>query len=341
MALGGANRPGAVTGGRRWFDPAISSEAEHKRRRPYAAGIKTRAVSGRKSPAEGRAQHPDHPARRCRLRPAGYLRRPGPYADAVAARQRRHQLQRLPHHVDLLADARGAADRPQPSARRLRHHRRACRRLGRLYRRHPARTSATIAKVLRQLRLQDRGLRQVAQHARQPDHRDGAVHAAGRPARHRLRLFLRLPRRRDLAMGAAADREPQPGRAAARREISSERGPGRQGDRLAAQARAFAPDKPFFMYWAPGAGHGPHHIFKEWADKYKGKFDDGWDALRERTFERQKELGWIPADTQADAARPTHGAWDSIPEAERPFQTPADGDFRRLHRACRCAGRQG
>ena len=58
--------------------------------------------------------------------------------------------------------------------------------------------------------------------------------------------------------------------------------------------RAFSPDKPFLMYWAPGAGHGPHHIFKEWADKYKGKFDDGWDAMRERIFKRQKELGWIP-----------------------------------------------
>ena len=46
--------------------------------------------------------------------------------------------------------------------------------------------------------------------------------------------------------------------------------------------RAFSPDKPFFMYWAPGAAHGLHHIFKEWADKYKGRFDDGWDELRER-----------------------------------------------------------
>ena len=62
--------------------------------------------------------------------------------------------------------------------------------------------------------------------------------------------------------------------------------------------QAFAPDKPFFLYWAPGAGHGPHQIFKEWADKYKGKFDDGWDAYRERVFKRQKELGWIPADTK-------------------------------------------
>ena len=84
--------------------------------------------------------------------------------------------------------------------------------------------------------------------------------------------------------------------------------------------QAFSPDKPFFMYWAPGAGHGPHHIFREWADKYKGKFDDGWDALRERTFKRQKELGWIPADTRLTPRAETMPGWDSIPEAERPFQ---------------------
>ena len=59
--------------------------------------------------------------------------------------------------------------------------------------------------------------------------------------------------------------------------------------------KALQPDKPFFMYWASGAIHGPHHVAKEWADKYKGKFDDGWDAYRERVFERAKEKGWIPA----------------------------------------------
>ncbi len=84
--------------------------------------------------------------------------------------------------------------------------------------------------------------------------------------------------------------------------------------------QAYSPDKPFFMYWAPGAGHGPHHIFKEWADKYKGQFDDGWDALRERTFKRQKELGWIPADTKLTPRAATMPGWDSIPEAEWPFQ---------------------
>jgi arylsulfatase A-like enzyme len=84
--------------------------------------------------------------------------------------------------------------------------------------------------------------------------------------------------------------------------------------------RAYAPDQPFLMYWAPGAAHGPHHIFKEWADKYKGKFDDGWDALREQTFKRQKELGWIPPDTKLTPRAETMAAWESIPESQRPFQ---------------------
>jgi arylsulfatase A-like enzyme len=84
--------------------------------------------------------------------------------------------------------------------------------------------------------------------------------------------------------------------------------------------RAFAPDKPFFMYWAPGAGHGPHHVAKAWADKYKGQFDAGWDRLREQTFERQKALGWIPVDTKLTPRAESMPGWDSIPEAERPFQ---------------------
>ena len=68
------------------------------------------------------------------------------------------------------------------------------------------------------------------------------------------------------------------------------------------QHKAFAPDKPFFMYWASGASHGPHHVPKEWADKYKGKFDDGWDKYRERAFQRAKELGWIPQNAELTAA---------------------------------------
>ena len=83
---------------------------------------------------------------------------------------------------------------------------------------------------------------------------------------------------------------------------------------------AFTPDRPFFMYWASGCLHGPHHVMKEWADKYAGNFDDGWDAYRERTFARAKELGWIPADAELTPRDPTLAAWDDIPEEQRPFQ---------------------
>jgi arylsulfatase len=85
--------------------------------------------------------------------------------------------------------------------------------------------------------------------------------------------------------------------------------------------RAFAPDKPFLMYWAPGGVHGPHHVTAQWADKYKGKFDQGWDQLREEVFARQKALGWIPNTTELTPRDPTMPAWKDIPEAERSFQT--------------------
>jgi arylsulfatase A-like enzyme len=86
------------------------------------------------------------------------------------------------------------------------------------------------------------------------------------------------------------------------------------------EQQAFSPDKPFFMYWAPGASHGPHHVAPEWANRYKGKFDDGWDAYRERTFARQKQLGWIPQDAKLTERPKSLAAWDSIPEDEKPFQ---------------------
>jgi arylsulfatase len=89
---------------------------------------------------------------------------------------------------------------------------------------------------------------------------------------------------------------------------------------MIADAKQVAPNKPFFMYFAPGAMHSPHHVPKEWADKYKRKFDGGWDAMRERIFKRQKELGWIPADAKLTPRADTMPAWDSIPESERPFQ---------------------
>ncbi|MCJ7706373.1 MAG: arylsulfatase, partial [Anaerolineales bacterium] len=85
------------------------------------------------------------------------------------------------------------------------------------------------------------------------------------------------------------------------------------------QQKALAPDKPFFVYFAPGATHAPHHVPKEWADKYKGKFDQGWDKLREETIARQKKLGVIPADCQLTPRHKEIPAWDDMPEAFKPF----------------------
>ncbi len=86
------------------------------------------------------------------------------------------------------------------------------------------------------------------------------------------------------------------------------------------EQKAYSPDKPFFMYWAPGASHGPHQVMKEWADKYQGKFDDGWDKYRERVFARARAKGWIPQTAQLTPRPESMASWDSIPEGEKPFQ---------------------
>ena len=84
------------------------------------------------------------------------------------------------------------------------------------------------------------------------------------------------------------------------------------------QQKALAPEKPFFMYYAPGATHAPHHVPKEWSDKYKGKFDAGWDVERERIFAKQKELGVIPADAVLTPRHDEIPAWDDMPEELKP-----------------------
>ena len=72
--------------------------------------------------------------------------------------------------------------------------------------------------------------------------------------------------------------------------------------------------KPFFTYFSTGCSHAPHHVSEEWAAKYKGKFDQGWDRLREETFARQKELGVIPADAELTARDDAFPAWDEVPD---------------------------
>jgi arylsulfatase len=84
------------------------------------------------------------------------------------------------------------------------------------------------------------------------------------------------------------------------------------------QQKSLMPDKPFFCYFAPGATHAPHHVPEEWSAKYKGRFDKGWDALREEILARQKELGVVPPDTELTARHDEIPAWDEMPEELKP-----------------------
>ncbi|ORB84345.1 arylsulfatase [Mycobacterium kansasii] len=81
--------------------------------------------------------------------------------------------------------------------------------------------------------------------------------------------------------------------------------------------RAQNATKPWLLYYSTGATHAPHHVFKEWADKYRGQFDEGWDVYRQRTFERQKQLGIIPADTGLTERPDLFPAWDSLSDTQK------------------------
>ncbi len=105
-------------------------------------------------------------------------------------------------------------------------------------------------------------------------------------------------------------------------------------------AKVVEPDKPFFMYLSLDAAHAPHHVYKEWADKYKGRFDEGYEAIRSSILERQIELGLLPADTQLSEINP-HGeptatgpdgqAWPLL-DTVRPWETLSDDEKRLFSR---------
>src|SRR4051795_4545619 len=84
------------------------------------------------------------------------------------------------------------------------------------------------------------------------------------------------------------------------------------------QQKALAPDRPFFMYYAPGATHAPPQAPPEWSDRYRGRFDQGWDVLREQILARQKELGVVPPEAELTARHDEIPAWDDMPDALKP-----------------------
>jgi arylsulfatase len=84
------------------------------------------------------------------------------------------------------------------------------------------------------------------------------------------------------------------------------------------QQKALAPDKPFFVYFAPGATHAPHHVPKDWSDDYRGRFDQGWDVLREETLARQKQLGVVPPEAELTPRHEEIPSWDDMPDELKP-----------------------
>lgn len=84
-----------------------------------------------------------------------------------------------------------------------------------------------------------------------------------------------------------------------------------------ADSKQIAPNKPFFMYFCTGAMHAPHHVPKEWADDYAGKFDDGWEAYREKVFTKQKEIGIVPKDAELSRHDPDVKLWKDCSNEEK------------------------
>jgi len=94
-----------------------------------------------------------------------------------------------------------------------------------------------------------------------------------------------------------------------------------QAIKWASEQKTFAPDSPFFIYFAPGAVHAPHHVPQEWADRYDGAFDDGWMAMRDGTLERQKAAGLVPSDTVLPPMPEGLPEWDKLGDLEKSVYT--------------------
>ena len=256
---------------------------------------------------------------------------PVQHADRRAAGGRGPEVHALPHDGAVLADAGGAAVGPQPP------HRGDGRRSPRSRPRRPgtARCGRTRARRWR---------RSSGSTGTRPRRSASATRCrCGRRARPARSTAGRAPGTGSSTSTASSAARPTSGtrRCTRARRRSSPTGTPEEGYHLMAdladraiawirQQKALTPDQPFFIYFAPGATHAPHHVPKEWADKYKGRFDQGWDALREQTFARQKELGRDPGRRRADRAPRRDPGVGGHRRAAQAGAGPPDGDLRRL-----------
>ena len=232
------------------------------------------------------------------------LRRPDPDAQHRQDRRRRRALHAVAHHGAVLADALVPADRPQPHAQLDGLHHRGGDRLPERQRHDPA----------------------GERHAPRDPRRAGLEHLHGRqvaPLPHRRdepgRAAAQLAVRAAASSAGTGSSAPRPTsgiptwsttttrstrRRRRRRATTSPRTSPTRRSSSSRTPRRSRPDKPFFLYYAPGACHAPHHAPKEWIDKFKGQFDMGYEAMREQTLARQKEMGLVPADTELPPINP-------------------------------------
>ena len=244
------------------------------------------------------------------------LWRAGHHAGVRAPRQRRLALHQHAHRAGLFADACGPAHGPQLAQRE--HGRRG--RDGHGVSRHELRASPVRRTAGRNTAAQRLRYRHVRQIPRAAAVGIECLRAAGPLAGALwLRQVLRVSsgRVRPLLPGPLRWRDPHPDATRIRITTSAPTSPTRPSSGSARQ-QSLTPDKPFFIYYAAAGTHDPHHVPKEWIDKYKGKFDQGWDKLREETLARQIKLGTVPPDTKLapmpEMARP----WSSFtPEEQR------------------------
>ena len=264
----------------------------------------------------GAAQRPLHRPRRHGVRSPGLLRWPRAHAAHRPARRGRPALLEHAHDGPLLADALVHPHRPQPSLERHGGDHRDLDRLPGLRRHHPLRERVPLRDPPRE-GLRDDGRRQVAPDACRADQRGRALRPLA--ARPRLRSLLRLSRRRHAPVLPGAGPRQPPGRAAEEPE---------QGYHLTedlvdkaiqfiGDVHVVAPDKPFFMYFCTGAMHAPHHVPKEWSDKYKGKFDMGWDKAPRGRLPTPGRARRRSARDRAVAAGSRRPAWDSLSADEK------------------------
>ena len=285
--------------------------------RPHGRRVEP-GVAGADARPQGRPERALRRPRRHRVRAARLLRQPDRDADLRRARGGRPALQQHAHDGALLAEPRLHRHRAQPPQQRHGLHHRVRHRLPGLQRDHAVRERDALGDAAR-ARLRHVHGRQVAPHAEQS--------RRPRPGPYdRWPLGRGFQRFYGFLGGDTSQWYPE--LVYDNHPVEPPRTP-EEGYHLTedlvdksiefiTDLRQIDPDKPFYLHLCFGATHAPHHVPKEWADRYAGQFDDGWDAYREQVFARQKELGILPADAELSRHDPDVPEWESLsPEARR------------------------